>query len=798
MNNFYIYKFNYQEKREGIDKTISATVIFCDREEINQENIKEEIRKFYEKNYQTDEIYVIGGEYLKDQLIDVFQTNQDKTFIGIPKRQDTFLNEHLYLLTFDKHGTLKCHDKKISKAFLAKYLNEGVQHIFINRGGLITAQGSHHFVFPSGKHCDRFLRTGNILLVSSEIYFIAFSLLKHFDETKHNQIYCDTSSINSVAFALTELKFRFLPAEDRKQIPIESFSSYDGLYKKEFTYGRDAFLIISASTSSNIILYILNNHKIINRDNIVIMYYLGEEKNYAHIKDQVLCNLTQTKQNPTGIEFYPTFKEDDCQHCKSGSYAVDVAGDVFLLENPKINKIIFKVTDAEKNLSEFVSQFKSKEKGDTVLKVNYKEGAADLKYEVYINYYEILDGLEAHKRYSVYKDKLNNHINQFIPSNTKYIVSLNDEASKKLSEYVLDKIGKNYNKRRKPEIIVQDKLMDVKNVEGTVVVVGSCISNGKNLLYISRALRKLDKLRIVYFIGISRTRNKEYLTFLKSNLKQGNYGAETNSFIEVDTIYCNSNSKNTSWLNEVKFLNDFTDFIRDESTSSIDTISYLQDRKKMLQESSGDKERGLVEKLFYPRMTANPFEELRIRKNFAFFNFEKYDSHVTQSDIYFTISNVINSLRNTEKNDRNLRQSVFVRNIIDPGNFSRFNDGIIQASILRAANPEELAYNIDSDLSQEMYNTFETLIKYHKEEQGEALVEFLYALATKKMTLKKIHLQKVVELVDKECKQDLFLCFSKYITKKLVEEKPLVYSVDVIEEQETIEIDVNNLNGESK
>ena len=86
MNNFYIYKFNYQEKRDGIDKIISATVIFCDREEINEENIKEEIRKFYEKNYQTDESYVIGGEYLKNELIDVFITKQDKTFIGIPKR----------------------------------------------------------------------------------------------------------------------------------------------------------------------------------------------------------------------------------------------------------------------------------------------------------------------------------------------------------------------------------------------------------------------------------------------------------------------------------------------------------------------------------------------------------------------------------------------------------------------------------------------------------------------------------------------------------------------------------------
>ena len=55
---------------------------------------------------------------------------------------------------------------------------------------------------------------------------------------------------------------------------------------------------------------------------------------------------------------------------------------------------------------------------------------------------------------------------------------------------------------------------------------------------------------------------------------------------------------------------------------------------------------------------------------------------------------------------------VYVRNIIDPANFSRFNDGIIQASILRAAYPEELSYGIDNDTSQEMTNTLETIIKY--------------------------------------------------------------------------------------
>ena len=83
-----------------------------------------------------------------------------------------------------------------------------------------------------------------------------------------------------------------------------------------------------------------------------------------------------------------------------------------------------------------------------------------------------------------------------------------------------------------------------------------------------------------------------------------------------------------------------------------------------------------------------------------------------------------------------------------------------------------------------MYNTFETLIKYHKDEQGEALVEFLYSIAIKKMTLKRIHVQKIVELIDKTCKEEMFLCFSKYITKKLIEEKPLVFSEDSNSEKE--------------
>ncbi len=773
MKNFYIYKFEYKEKSD----VNSATVIFCDRDEINEDILRAEIRLFYERNYQTDKIFVLGPEYLEKRLEEVFLDRFDLTFKGIPKRQDISLKKGLHIVKYDKFGNI-VNSGDLPKGFLSNFLNEGLQYIFIERGGLVTSDGTHHFVFPSRKHCDRFLRTGNILLYSSEIYFIAYALLKHFDESRHTQIYCDTSSINSLAFALIELKNRFLVEPEKKQIPIESFSSYEGLFKNAIPYTSSALLLISASTSANILSYILDRHSMIDRDNVLILYFLGEADKYANIKDQVICNLTQSDHNLNGVPLYDTYQEGNCELCSGGSYPVEVSGDVFLLEKPHINKILIGIKDPESYLSKFVQQFKSLKKEESVFKVNFKE-SANFKYEIYIDFYEIIAGLKSHNRYDVFRTKLHDYINQYIPSNTRYIIVLNDKASEDFGEYLLDYIKDNYAEGKVPIIVPQDNFVDILNekLEGSVVVVGSCISNGKNLLYISRALRKFDKLKIVYFIGISRTKNAKSLAQLKSNLKQGAYGIETNSFIEVETIYCNNDSKDTSWLTELSFLSKFIDHLKNQDKPPTGTIEYLEKRKLIIQQSRGLDKRGLANELFLPRATTDTFEELKLRKNFAFFNFTDYVDDVTQADVYFTISNIINTLRSNElklgKDKRpikSLQQSTYVRNLLDPANFDRFNDGIIQASILRGACAEELSYHIDSDLSQAMFGTFETLIKYHEQEQGEALLEFLYALAINKLSLKVTHLSEIIKLINTRCKAEILLTFGAYVEYLLITE----------------------------
>lgn len=767
MDNYYIYRFNYIEGKGTQERKVSATVIFCDRDSIDENHLKADIREFYENNYQTDKIFIIGGRYLEKEMLRVFEENLDQTFISVPKREDTSLKENLYILSFDRKGKIKsCNGKAIPLGFQDYFLNEGTQNIFNKRGGLITTPGSHHFVFPSGKHCDKFLRTGNVLLVSSEIYFIAFALLKYYDFTKFSEIYCDTSSINSVALALSDLKNRFLKPKDKRAVPIKSFKSYEGLYQEDLKFNKHTFVIVSATTSANMVGYILKRHGLLRDENVAILYFIGDQAKYSQVKSRVVCNLTRSEENPNGIPYYDTHKEDKCVHCSKGSYPVSVSGDIFLLEKPKINRVILSIKDAEKNLSDFVFQFKSRSRKETVLKVSYKEGVLeDSKYDVYIDYCHIIDGIEKREQYSDHKSKLDNYVNQYVPSNVKYLIHLNDSGSKKLAEYILSKIEGNYSKGKTPKVLSQDKIGEIVDSVGSILVVGSCISNGKNLLYISRTLRKYADFGIIYFIGISRMRNRHQLGFLKSNLKQGQYGQETNSFVEVESLFCNNSSKATAWIKEIEFLKKFLDFLYDECPDAQDTADYIRDRQSYLAEGFGDKERGLSEGIFYPCIRDGKTKELRIRKNFAYFDFNSYDKHVTQSDIYFTISNVINSLRNSEKSDRTLHQTAFVRSLIDPSNFNRFNDGIIQASILRSASPEELSYFFDNEISQEMYAMLETLIKYSNDEQGEALVEFLYAIASKKLTLANGHTLKLVNLLDTQCQEELIKCFSKYIRK---------------------------------
>jgi len=793
MNNTYIYKSSYKSIEDNIIKEYSCTVIFFYNIKLIPGSISGDIQKYYEEHFQTDKILILAPAFIEDSALEIF-IHDTQLFKSIPKLNEDFLANNLSIYKYSLNGVFFEHYKE--DIFLTLNLNkkctvtnqeiysgeeniihDGLQYIFINRGGLVEAAGdAHHFIFPSGKHSNKFIRTSNVLIYSSEIYFIAASLLNSFNEEEHKFIYSDTSSINSLAFALIDLVKQFL-VDPYFSIPINSFSSYEGLEKSDIKFNDNSFLLISASTSGNIITRIQKRHPI-NSKNIKIVYFLGPKDEFQKSNDSIICNITKSENNKNGITLYDSYSDLDCQLCSSGSFPVPVKGDVFLLEKPKINQIVLGVKDAPPSLTNFVKTFKSKNVRDNnCLKVNYKEHTSAFKnYDVYIDIHKVIDHLITNpddSQFIEFKIKLIDYINQYIPSSVQYLITLPDEGSKLLATFIKSYLVENYSNR---DIKIVDFNNfnsafneEAKNISGSVVVVASCIANGKNLLFLSRSLRPFEKLRIKYFVALNRMSCEEESLSLQRNLKQGTYGAESFSFIAVETMYCNNLLKKTTWINEIEFLKEVNEHIDENSGLEIYS-QIIADRISLLENSQGNQMKGMANEIFYKNFDK---EDLEIRKGFVFLKFPKFEENVSQSDIYFTISTVLNNTRNSSDNEHTLKQSEHVRNLLCPSNFSRFNDGIIQASLLRSAFSRELSYHIDPRLSRLMRETLEKIIVdgNYKTQQGEALAEFVFALASKKLTLVYEDVKYITEELLKINDFPIVEILSKYLSKVILEKK---------------------------
>ncbi|TVZ26747.1 hypothetical protein JM83_1734 [Gillisia sp. Hel_I_86] len=727
MGKYYIYNAKIED-----DNFKNVTVIFNPDTNFNFSTLKNELTNYFKFHHQTAALVFVHCKK-EENIKGLVLENIDTIFKSIPKVEETSLRKNIFFVPYDgKSFNFK------KKRFLEKnkkeILNQGLAEIFIGNGGLIESNGiSHHFVFPSGKHSTKFLRTANVLVHKSEIDFIAINTLHLFQNIEFENIYCDTLSINVVAYSITKFVKRF---HADKEINIESFKSYDGLYNKQSIFYDNAIFLISASTSGGLINYLQSTHPEIRSEEICTLFYLPIDKNSKVALERVLCNLERNKKLNYGIDLYhQSRRNEECVYCKNHSTPISIQGDSFSLDEPIINtRNISASKYITKSIKDFVEIFKyNGETERTSLKVSYsEESAARKKYNLYIDYENVIDDI-GKSHFESHKKKLDAYIMQYVPASLKYIVHLNDKGSFKLSEYIRNRIKPD----TRDEILIfnQSELTESlieENEVGSILIVGSCISNGKNLLYLSRFFRNYESLRLIYFIGINRISDSSKYSELKTNVKYGLYGKENSSFVEIEAIQCDNSSSDTPWEKEIEHLQ----WIQQDSGVP---PKFIEERLKIISEFANIQTRGGSESIFYTDINKQP---LKIRKNSAFFNDNNYHENVTQSDVYFTISCVLNNMRNNKEDG--LYQTSFVKNILDPFIFNRFNDGIIQASILRAAREEELNYSYSQQHSNDMLTLIKTFIKHINEYQGEAIIEFLYALSIRKLKLVKSHYAEII------------------------------------------------------
>jgi hypothetical protein len=89
----------------------------------------------------------------------------------------------------------------------------------------------------------------------------------------------------------------------------------------------------------------------------------------------------------------------------------------------------------------------------------------------------------------------------------------------------------------------------------------------------------------------------------------------------------------------------------------------------------------------------------------------------------------------------------FQQVILDPENFARYNDGVIQAALLRCARAGELDYSMEPNRSQFMLDLLTNIFLQHDRRQGEAAAEFAFAIFSKRLRLKAKHGHELKEML---------------------------------------------------
>jgi hypothetical protein len=122
--------------------------------------------------------------------------------------------------------------------------------------------------------------------------------------------------------------------------------------------------------------------------------------------------------------------------------------------------------------------------------------------------------------------------------------------------------------------------------------------------------------------------------------------------------------------------------------------------------------------------------------------------------VLLTIAALLESARtSTSKvNETSLRSGIFQHALICPDTFTRFNDPVIQAAILRAAYPAELNYAVSPEMSNDMAKLALKWLRYYEDSAGAAVPEFLMAIAIGKLKLARHDMKNVLSYAKTHCR----------------------------------------------
>lgn len=592
-----------------------------------------------------------------------------------------------------------------------KIIQAGLHELFSEKHVKLEAPRGFTFIKPSGDKAKVFLKTEEALTEIERVQFLAFSLLPRLairdaEFTKPVEtIYIDSMAISSVAYALRDLyKTKHKSVTPR----IVSFHSHDGLnHNDNSSVGRflehNSYCIISASASLRL-----------QRDWM---------KKTNCSQDEVITLLTIENAVDSETALY-RLKNDRSEQADIDEKLRDIRiiGERFQPDQLQPKKIILREPCHKVELTNLARKINAKE----IFKVQVlQENSTGKTHPIYVS-------TEALIKQESFKEWIDKILLQYVPASTCTLIIQNDPSSKLLSSLITRRaklLGLPVKWQHIFDNDIEKKSSKICK-DNALLIVAGVIGKGSRLLSISRDLRDIHTGARLYVVGFQVAETLEQIRRLSQNLWFS--AVKANISIERFSEMAIGSSIADSFKRESKLI--------DSSMLGIPSIS---DRTKIISGSDA----GMIDSTFLPTVSGSPLE---LRPDFAYWTDVKYKQNAKHAPwVLAMAASILQRAREekTLKDDDRLSTDAFQHVVLDPENFSRYNDGIIQAAILRAAYPNELDYNCTEELSDSVRLLIEKIFGSCAMNQGEAALEFAAALKTGRLRLREEHLEKLKKFV---------------------------------------------------
>lgn len=592
--------------------------------------------------------------------------------------------------SFNSLGRFGPNEKRVES-----FLRRGSAEIIRRRNPVVLPPPGRSFVKPSGARESYFIQAANLFVRHAEMSFFALLLIREWGDLLNESVktvYVDTIDLYGLVSVACRMRFN---SDSHGPITV-SYSSYSG-YLEVLKHAdvSKSLMVISATTSHGLLRKILQKTRWKAIDRIVTILDL----------DPAFCDSERLGDDPKVIAHVTP---EGLQPHHKLLPSIRLSGEKFTIEADAPKSVVLNAGAHIRCLKQL--KLPILQKMVSCFSGYAKQGNERLP---------ICVDSDALLKDEGFRSWLKGEIESHAPASTSHVVCMGD------FEDQLDTLLEVFGERR-PLPISPERLRDPElKITGSTIVICPTFTTGTKLLEVSRDLRKHGKHKsIVYFTGVGTPVSLEEFQKLKRNLEHEIY--RVRSFCNVCTGQ--SESLRLSWQSEQELLRD---------DGGLGAVPELKDRARALENGGlGDCD------LFYR------VSDLELHPGFKLWEsvVDPYPSEHPSVLLFATIAFLLQNARTDSSLPEKDRLSPLSnrRVVLDPENFFRYNDSLIQIALLRAAFPSELDYSDHSEHSASIHYLIQRAIQVW---QRSLVYEFLLALASRRLQITPKELDKVRELV---------------------------------------------------